>query len=124
MYPLDFVSLSSFQDDFAALVDRVPDASSTVLALEFHNYHATLGLSQKETAFPNRGTMSNVAIIPTWTKQENDEACKEWCIEMQRKFSDELERRKLPDDVDETTRSGAYGGEYTNYDGKSSPYMS
>ncbi|KAL1985690.1 hypothetical protein VTN96DRAFT_7438 [Rasamsonia emersonii] len=115
MAPLDPVFLDRMFDDFAQFLKTVPDAQRSTVAFEVHNPYPTMRVGQTGTAFPDRGNQVNVLIIPTWTKEENDEACRNWCREFSAKVGEEFERRKREEGVDEVTKTSV--GVYSNYDG-------
>jgi hypothetical protein len=116
MEPIDTGFVKSLYEDYMAFVKNVPDASGTVLAYEIHPTYGTLLHSQKETAFPNRGTFGNIIVVAAYTKEESAPACEEWCRVMHDKIHNEFERRKELDNVDDTTKTAV--GEYINYDGE------
>jgi hypothetical protein len=70
---------------------------------------------QTSTAFPFRGRHGSIQLMPTWTQEENDEACWAWCRKVDKKLAKEFQRRKNEEGMDETTRSSV--GTYINYDG-------
>jgi hypothetical protein len=57
--------------------------------------------------------------MPTWTQEENDEACWAWCRKIDGKLATEFARRKNDAGMDETTKTSV--GTYINYDGKFDP---
>ncbi len=116
MAPLDADFFESLFSDFAAFLERVPDARKSMVAFEAYNPYPTIQVGQTATAYPNRGYQINVQVIPTWTKKQNDEICKGWCQEFITKMAEEFERRKNEDGVDEVTRTSV--GIYSNYDGE------
>jgi len=91
------------------------DTWETIIACEMHNPYATMRKEQSSTAFPFRGRHGCVQLMPTWTKEENDEACWAWCRKMDAKLADEFARRKNEKGMDETTKTSV--GTYINYDG-------
>ena len=115
--PFDFKFFDSIWDDYVGLLQNVDDAKTTTLMLVVHNPYATLRKGQMDTAFPNRGRHSNFAIAPTWTKEENDGVCREWCLKIREKMRRDRERRVEEDgSMDEITRSAV--GEYSHDDGE------
>jgi FAD binding domain len=115
MAPMDGKYVEGIFKDYQAFIAKVPDARLSVVLLERHPSHGKLLHSQTETSFPTRGAFSNVIIITAYGNEESGTACKQWARYMNNKLRDELERRKVVDDVDETTRTGT--GEYINNDG-------
>ena len=113
--PLDYSFVQSLMDDLEELVTKIPDALETIIACETHNPFPTMRKQQTSTAFPFRGRHGCVQLMPTWTQEENDEACWAWCRKVDAKLAKEFQRRKNEEGVDETTRTSV--GTYINYDG-------
>ncbi len=103
-------------NEFEKFLESVPDArEQSIMGFEILGTRSITSIKQDETAFADRGGHTTVRIIPTYTKEENDEMCKEWCLEMERKFQVEFERRQKDPGLDEVTKSST--GVYLNYDG-------
>jgi hypothetical protein len=113
--PLEVKFIQSLQDEFEEFVKKVPDAQETIIACEMHNPSATMRKEQTSTAFPFRGRHGSVQIMSTWSLEENDEACWDWCRKVDEKIAREFDRRKNEEGMDETTRASV--GTYINYDG-------
>ncbi|PMD45106.1 putative FAD binding oxidoreductase, partial [Hyaloscypha variabilis F] len=113
--PLDHSFIQSLKDDLEDLITRIPDSWETIIACEMHNPFATMKKGQTSTAFPFRGRHGSVQLMPTWTLEENDEACWAWCRKMDAKLAKEFARRKNEEGIDETTKTSS--GTYINYDG-------
>ncbi|RDW65130.1 FAD-binding-containing protein [Coleophoma cylindrospora] len=114
--PMNADFLEERMDEFEEFLNTVPDArEQSVVGFEIIGTRAIVSVKQNETAFANRGKHSTVRIIPVYSKEENDEVCKEWCLEMERKFQKDFEQRQKDPLLDEVTRSST--GLYLNYDG-------
>ena len=115
MEPIDSDFIEVLFKDYLGFIQKVPDASATLMGFETHPSHVTLLHSQTETAFPNRGTFGNFLVFANYKKDGSAPACKKWCQEIHGKVHKEFERRKIVDNVDETTKTAV--GEYINSDG-------
>jgi hypothetical protein len=114
--PFAYEFFESLWDDYVGLLEKVEDAKMSTLTLVVHNTYVTRRKEQTDTAFPNRGLHSNFMIVPTWTREESDGLCREWCFYMREKVRKDRERRVMEDaGLDETTKSAA--GEYSHDDG-------
>jgi len=113
--PLDHSFIQSLMDDLEELVTKIPDALETIIACEMHNPYPAMRKKQTSTAFPFRGRHGSIQLMPTWTQEENDEACWAWCRKVDTKLAKEFQRRKNEEGMDETTRNSV--GTYINYDG-------
>jgi len=115
MAPLDIPFLQNLFADLEHLIQTVPDADKSWMGFELHNPTATMKLSQTETAFPNRGRHGTFLLIPAWTKEENDEFCREWGESVDAWTRTEFRRRQTEPGVDEITKTSS--GMYPNYNG-------
>ena len=98
------------------LVAKCRDAERSIVGFEFHNPYAAMRVGNKGTAFADRGNHGNVLVVPTWSKEENDGVCVEWCRKLGRTVDEEFERRKKDEGMDEVTRAST--GIYPNYNGE------
>jgi hypothetical protein len=115
--PLNADFLEERMNDFEDFLSKVPDArEQSILGFEIFGTRAIVSVKQNETAFADRGNHTTVRIIPIYLKEENDGICKEWCLEMERKFQEEFEQRQNDLLSDDITRSST--GVYLNYDGE------
>ena len=96
MAPMDVEYVQNLFEDYQSFLRKVPDASPTMLCFKCHPTYGTLLHSQTETACPNHGTFPNVIVLMAYSREE-------------------LECRRVNDNVDGTTETGV--GEYINYDG-------
>lgn len=115
--PMNADFLEERMTEFEDFLDRIPDAREhSIIGFEVFGTRAIVSIKQNETAFANRGKQTTVRIIPVYSNEENDGVCKEWCLEMERKFQKEFEQRQKDPLLDETTRLST--GVYLNYDGE------
>ena len=115
--PVDYSFVKSIEEDLQDFVTRLPDAADTIIACEAHNPYPTFRKGQNSTAYPFRGNHVSVQIMTTWSQQENDEACWDFCRTMDAKLHTEFVSRKNDAGMDETTKTSV--GTYINYDGMS-----
>ena len=114
MAPLDARFMQSLYDDYVKFLNS--GFKHTRMLWEFHNMTETLRISQRDTAFPNRGAFGNLMISPVWEREEDDEVGLQWAKDIHKKVQAEFERtRKGENNIDEDTKTAAR--EYSNYDG-------
>lgn len=114
MAPLDRPYLQTMLDDLDTFIKEAPDAEKSVIAFELHNPTATMRTSQSETAFSDRGRHGTMFSIATWSKEENDDRCKDWGQKFDARMMEDFRRRQAEEAVDEMTRTST--GRYPNYD--------
>ena len=115
--PMSYEFLEERLSDFEKFLERVPDArEESVVGFEIYPTSALVSVKQHETAFSDRGNHTTARILPIYSNEENDAVCKEWALEMDQKFAELFEQRKLDPDMDEVTKLST--GVYLNYDGK------
>jgi hypothetical protein len=114
MAPLDLGFLETVFGDLEELIRLTPNAEKSIIGWELHNPNGTLKVRKTGTTFSNRGRHGTMFLVPTWTKEEYDEVCKDWCKKLDEKMMKEFRRRQLAKGVDETTRTST--GRYLNHD--------
>lgn len=115
--PFSLSLFESLWEDYVELLSNVKNAQATTLNLVVHNTGKILEKGQSETAFPNRGHQANFMIQPSWTGEENDDICREWCRNMREKVRADREKRVSEDaELDENTRVAV--GESAHDDGE------
>jgi len=67
-----------------------PDAHASMVAWELFDPSVVVA-SPDAGSFANRGWHLNSLVMPMWTKEENDGACRQWAREMSGRFKIELE---------------------------------
>lgn len=117
MYPLDPDFAQQSFDDFAALMQKVPEAAGSLVLFEYWPPQHLLKTPQTNTAFANRGAVCGVAFMTWWKDKANDTVCREWTRNAAAKYGAELETQKRNRGADQNTLDAV--GQYSNYDGKS-----
>ncbi|KUJ17898.1 uncharacterized protein LY89DRAFT_745887 [Mollisia scopiformis] len=114
MAPLDFICLETILNDMDDFMKKIPDAEQSIIGFEWHNPSATLKVDQTGTAYADRGMHGTMFSVATWTEEENDEHCRNWCEKIDAFAMKEFQLRQREGGVDETTRTST--GRYPNYD--------
>lgn len=90
--------LATFEE-FTAACD---DAKETLVAWEL--YDPCIVAKLENGSFANRGYHLNSLIMPTWSKAENDQQCRQWARDVSNMFKKEIEAHG------ETASKGIEGG--------------
>ena len=106
----------SLLDELQAFGKRVPEATGTLISLEYVNTRKTRLVGQRETAYPNRGKLVNLVFSTSWLDPANDAVCREWTREMGLKARAAVEKSQMEESTDTMTREGST--EYVNFDGE------
>ncbi|CRG89196.1 hypothetical protein PISL3812_06232 [Talaromyces islandicus] len=116
MAPLDLALFQDLYQDYASFMSQVPDAGQrTLIMFEVHHPGATMRIKQNQTAYANRGDQVNVQFVVTWTQEENDALCEEFCRRFSGKMTEGFQRCKQQSTVDAVTRESV--GICANYNG-------
>lgn len=113
--PMDLKFAKGYFQDFASFIEKNPDANRSITLFEYFPHHKITGVNHDDTSFANRGAYGNMLWVMGWTKEENDQTCRQWMRDMSLKTHDEFELRKSSLPSDGNTECGV--GEYFNYDG-------
>ncbi|KAL8982837.1 MAG: hypothetical protein Q9177_005155 [Variospora cf. flavescens] len=89
----DFM-LSLF-DNFTGFVREVPDASGSLLLVEFFNQDKICQTSNRATAFAYRDFYGNVMAGPKWHDEANDGRCRQWARDVTDLLRREMEAAKI-----------------------------
>lgn len=114
MTPINVQFLKEMYDDLGNMVRRKGFETSQFLT-EFHGMDKVIGVSQRGTAFSNRGRFGNAMITPSWKMKDLDDKGIEWAKMMGAKVRSDFERARIGGGVDAVTKESV--GEYINYDG-------
>ena len=87
---------------YEAFQGNCDDAAASIVAWEL--YDPCKVVASEEGCFANRGYHLNSLIMPTWSKPENDQQCRQWARDMSMHFKHELEAHGMP------TSKGVEGG--------------
>jgi hypothetical protein len=85
--------------EFTASCD---DAQESLVAWEL--YDPCVVAKSDNGCFANRGLHLNSLIMPTWTKEENDQQCRQWARDVSNMFKKEIEAHGV------TASEGVEGG--------------
>ena len=121
LYPLDPKVAEETFNDFAAFVQKVPDAAQSIIIFEYLCADQIIKVPLAATAYANRAAYCNIMVGPRWTDKANDIICRSWAREMAAKFTARLGEQKRSRDVDKDTMDAV--GQYGSYDGKSSSHL-
>ncbi|KAK4541909.1 hypothetical protein LTR36_007273 [Oleoguttula mirabilis] len=94
--------VSDMLEKYESFSVQCDDAAASLVAWEL--YDPTKVVASEEGSFANRGFHLNSLIMPTWTKAENDQQCRQWARDMSLMFQHELETHG------EATSDGIEGG--------------
>lgn len=100
-------------EELSSFIEKVPDASSSLIAFEFFPYHKITAVRQSDTAFANRGEYGNLLCIMGWRDPVHDEICRAWARNISKRAKSHFESTRR--DGGENSEKGV--GEYFNYDG-------
>ena len=89
MMPLREEFLLDVKNAYDSFVDGCEDAAPSVVAWEL--YDPCKVATSEEGSFANRGHHFNGLVMPTWTKAENDEKCRQFARDLSNMFKDELQ---------------------------------
>jgi len=92
-------SVLATYEEFTASCD---DAKDSLVAWEL--YDPCVVSKHENGSFANRGLHLNSLIMPTWSKQENDQLCRQWARDVSNMFKKEIEAHG------ETASDGIEGG--------------
>jgi hypothetical protein len=92
-------SILATYEEFTASCD---DAQESLVAWELYDPCAVA--KNDNGCFANRGLHLNSLIMPTWTKEENDQQCRQWARDVSNMFKKEIEAHG------ETASEGIEGG--------------
>ncbi|KAL8869525.1 MAG: hypothetical protein Q9174_004210 [Haloplaca sp. 1 TL-2023] len=112
--PMQAAFATSLFEQFSAFVKGNPDASRSLIIMEFFYPDKICKTSNRAMAFANRDFYQNIMAQPVWSEEGNDERCRQWARDMTLLFKREFET---------TGFSGKEGkvmggiGTYGNYDG-------
>lgn len=79
-------SILATYEEFTASCD---DAKESLVAWEL--YDPCVVAKSENGCFANRGLHLNSLIMPTWSKQENDQQCRQWARDVSNMFKTEIE---------------------------------
>nr|POE93042.1 fad-linked oxidoreductase [Quercus suber] len=65
------------------------DAEQSIVAWEV--FDPSVVVANQDGCFANRGYHLNSLIMPSWTKPENDQRCRQWARDMSLRFKEELQ---------------------------------
>ncbi|KAL8964021.1 MAG: hypothetical protein Q9183_004767 [Haloplaca sp. 2 TL-2023] len=114
LLPMQAGFATSLFQQFSVFVKANPDASRSLIVMEFYYPDKICETSNRAMAFANRDFYQTVMVQPVWSEESNDQRCRQWARDMTALLQKELETNKL------TGREGKVMGgvgTYGNYDG-------
>lgn len=113
--PLDLKFAKTCLEDLRNLIQKIPDASMSIMVFEFLPFWKLFSFSQDCTAFANRGAYGNLLWIMGWTQADHDKEIRQWTQDMSSKSRQEFEKSRMTARIGGVVADGV--GEYFNYDG-------
>ena len=112
--PMQAGFATSLFQQFSAFVKTNPDASRSLIVMEFFYPDKICETSNRAMAFANRDFYQNIMVQAVWSEESNDQRCRQWARDMTALFQKEFETNKFTDKEGKVMGGiGTYG----NYDG-------
>lgn len=92
--PLREEFINNIVREYDAFMSKCEDAEHTLVAWEL--YDPCVVAARENGCFANRGYHLNSLIMPTWSKAENDQICRQWARDVSNMFKHEIEAHGQP----------------------------